>query len=130
MSDLFGRMRIANNKNMSGALTLPYVAHIDVHSNDWNASADRGVDKIRIDFLGYVYTVSFTMPPQQGPKVFQDIQKITGNLEFWLEYYNPEMGKRHVMQCYRSATKYSYDGQGHDLWTATPFEWIGVETIR
>ena len=115
---------------MSNAYTLPYVRNITVDSNDWNASADRGTDKIRIEYLGLVYTLKFNMPKQNGSAVFSTIFQYTKNLEFYVEYYNPEVGGRMIMRVYRSATSYNYIGEGRNIWDEVTYEWIGVYTLR
>lgn len=130
MSDLYGKIKISKSPNMANSYTLPYVRNIGVVSNDWNASADRGVDRIRIEFLGIVYTLKFTLPIQIGPTVMSTIKNYTRNLEFYVEFFNPEEGKRTVMRVYRSATEYNYIGEGNDLWDEVNYEWIGVYTLR
>lgn len=130
MSATYGTIRISKSPNMSNAYTLPFARNIGVVSNDWNASADRGVDRIRIEFLGIVYTLKFTLPIQKGPSVISTIKQYTRDLEFYVEYYNPEEGKRMVMKVYRAATEYNYIGEGLDLWDEIEYEWIGVATLR
>ena len=130
MSDNYGKIRISTSPNMSNAYTLPYVRNITVDSNDWNASADRGTDKIRIEYLGLVYTLKFNMPKQNGSAVFSTIFQYTKNLEFYVEYYNPEVGGRMIMRVYRSATSYNYIGEGRNIWDEVTYEWIGVYTLR
>lgn len=130
MSEQYGKIRISKSPNMANAYTLPGVRNIGVVSNDWNASADRGVDRIRIEFLGIVYTLKFTLPIQRGPAVMSRIKDFTRDLEFYVEYYNPEEGKRMVMKVYRAATEYNYIGEGHDLWDEVDYEWVGVYTLR
>ena len=130
MSSTYGTIRISKSPNMANAYTLPGVRNIGVVSSDWNASADRGVDRIRIEYLGIVYTLKFTLPMQIGPTVISTIKNYTRDLEFYVEYYNPEEGKRLVMKVYRAQTEYNYIGEGNDLWDETDYEWIGVYTLR
>ena len=130
MSKQYGDIRISKSPNMSNAYTIPGCREISVDSNDWNASADRGTDRIRIEFLGFVYTLKFVYRKQTSHTVFQSISSYTRGLEFYVEYFNPEQGKRVVMRVYRSATSYKYIGEGNEIWEEVPYEWIGVYTQR
>lgn len=128
MSDTKGKLRISRSRNMAGAYTLPYAANLNFTVNDWNAKAVRRERSMRIDYLGDVYAITFTLPMTTNDEIFKKIKDITKGMVFYVEVYNPERGGRQVLRVYRTAITYSYIGEGSGIYDTTDFEWIGMDT--
>lgn len=112
---------------INGLVLQPLEGTYEVSPIPYNAFADRTAKSLRVDHLGKVWEISFSLPPNFPDSKTKLLYDATVGFVIPVEFYNPFLGKRMTTTFYNSP--FRWGRHSRRLRKAMSVKLIGTEVI-